>query len=822
VATAEEHARLYGEVRAQALSRFFAYSRYFRANQVFLWNYLGHLRSEADGRGEADSARLPCRARLISRPAQYDPIVVNGVEEPPERVLAGLPDHELERWRIAFHYNENPHLFGTYLMVALACEHALGSQTALPILRLAIDTLGRLYKYDGAFAGYPLRYDAVSSDHWETREDPATGRPLPVRCCSFYLDADYRYLWCAPSTYPGYMPQPDRTTPGDEWERWRAQYRGHEPSMDEILGLVCTYSFVNALVDDPALRAAIRAQVMRLGDYLARFGYILVRPCGGFAAKGASGLLPALEYPFGRVFERIAGDRFRSRASFEDAMRAGGAWDCVKPSMDRWGVAGPVVFPVLLGLSGGLAGAVVGGLLLGVTGGVGGIGVAARVGAGVGAAGGAVIGAATGHFVGRAFGLYQARQCFDVWADDQQSEFAVAFLFKLFDTRARFWWLMQAFRNGYGGQSRGFPPFIGLTAVTGQDTLDPDQFVRNEYLSLPIGTPRDLPEEGINTPFSRAVAVILGDRRHEQPLRDQLEEFFTVTTTTDGRNLPLKDVDPEAQDFGHWEWKIVKESAYPRSWETKMGAWEYMACLALSWLRARRLVADGTPPDQLGPLLSLEEVKVNLPATWPAPTVPAEAIALVPALPPAIARRGEDVPAFPAAGEGASEEQQRTSDEDVQPVPPPITSVDQRTIRVPESSSLVRLEVPIASGDSLRMRANPNARIWSGVIGHLETGPAGYPWTDQDPKFPLNAHPWRPYSLLYKYVTDPDRLITVTILGTTVTGPRHAAEPWQYLGDQTVQFPAPGDGALFFRTNDDAPGNGGGAFEVNLTLERRS
>jgi hypothetical protein len=120
------------------------------------------------------------------------------------------------------------------------------------------------------------------------------------------------------------------------------------------------------------------------------------------------------------------------------------------------------------------------------------------------------------------------------------------------------------------------------------------------------------------------------------------------------------------------------------------------------------------------------------------------------------------------------------------------------------------------------MRANPNARIWSGVIGHGETGPGGYPWSDQDPKFPLKTHPWRPYGLLYKFVTDPDRMVTVTILGTTISSPRHALEPWQYLGEGTVEFPAAGDGALFFRTNDDATGNGAGAFEVNLTLERRS
>jgi hypothetical protein len=821
VATSEEHARLYGEIRAEVLARFFAYSRHFRANQVFLWNYLGHLRSETGGPGEGDEATLPCRDRVVRRPTRYDPITVDEVEVSPARRLSGLPDHEVERWRIAFHASDNPFLFGTYLMVALACEHALGSRTALPILRLAIDALGSLYKFDGDFAGYPLRWDAVASDHWQTRAEPGTGRPRPVRCCSFYLDADYRYLWSAPPSYPGYMPQ----TPGPnspERDLWLNQYRAQEPSMDEVLGLVCTYNFVYALVPDPALRASIRAQVLRLGDYLARFGYIMVRPVGGFSARGASGLLPALEYPFGRVFERIAGDRFRSRASFEDAMRAAGMWGCVKTSMDRWGVAGPVVFPVVLGVAGGLAGAVIGGLLSAATGGrAGGIGAGAAGGALTAAGIGTVL-APVGHLLGRTFGVYQARDCFDVWAPDQQSEFALSFLLKLFDTRARFWWLMEGFRRGYGGHSRGFPQFIGLTAVTGPTAFDPDPFVREQYLSLPVGTERDRFAEGLNTGFARAVAVVLGDRSHEQPLRDLLDQSFTRSREEDGGNLPLADVEPERHHFGHWEWWIVRESAYPPSWETKMGPFEYMACLALSWLRAKRLIDGGTPPDQLGPLPSLEEVTVNRPATWPQPTVPAGAIPLVPALSPASVRRGEDVPAFPAEGEGPSAEQQRTPDQDAQPDPPPITSTEQAIVRVPESSSLVRPTVAINGGDSVRIRPNSTATITSGVFLHGATGPGGYPWSDQDPKFPLKTHPWRPYSLLYKFVTDPDSLITINILGTTVSAPRHAGESWQYLGDRAVDFVASGTGALFFRTNDDAPGNGSGAFEVTVTVEHRS
>lgn len=107
MATPEQHAALYGEVQAQVLARFFAYSRYFRANLISHWNFLGYLRSTASPAAHADEPELQCAGRRIVRPSAYDPANGDGVDLTPAARLARLPNHELERWRIAFHARDN-------------------------------------------------------------------------------------------------------------------------------------------------------------------------------------------------------------------------------------------------------------------------------------------------------------------------------------------------------------------------------------------------------------------------------------------------------------------------------------------------------------------------------------------------------------------------------------------------------------------------------------------------------------------------------------------------------------------------------------------
>jgi hypothetical protein len=123
--------------------------------------------------------------------------------------------------------------------------------------------------------------------------------------------------------------------------------------MDELVGLIAGYMMVFELVEDQEVRDAVREQVNDLGDYLAEHGYTLVRPLGEFTSRGASGSLPALEFPFGRVFARITGNAYGSRTTFQGACEKAGTWARIKDGLWRWEVLGQLstgLWITLLGL----------------------------------------------------------------------------------------------------------------------------------------------------------------------------------------------------------------------------------------------------------------------------------------------------------------------------------------------------------------------------------------------------------------------------------------------------------------------------------------
>jgi hypothetical protein len=134
-----------------------------------------------------------------------------------------------------------------------------------------------------------------------------------------------------------------------------------------------------------------------------------------------------------------------------------------------------------------------------------------------------------------------------------------------------------------------------------------------------------------------------------------------------------------------------------------------------------------------------------------------------------------------------------------------LDETDRLVALVPEASPLAPLDTVINLRNVVTLEPDSSATIWSGVLLHGRTGPAGYPWTDKDQKFPLRTDPYRPYSLLYKFVSDSEQ---------------HDNVPWEYLGVETISFVAPEAGRLFFRTNDDRPGNGDGAFKLTVTIQR--
>src|SRR5207249_1609162 len=223
--------------------------------------------------------------------------------------------------------------------------------------------------------------------------------------------------------------------------------------------------------------------------------------------------------------------------------------------------------------------------------------------------------------------------------------------------------------------------------------------------------------------------------------------------------------------------------------EDPLGALEYLACLALSWLTAKRLSDAGTPaaPSAVVPL-------PTTPVSWPKPTVPAEVLTEVPAF---VDFAGGRRPP-PMFGGGSSTDQRPP---EPPPPAPPAVRIDSYTISVPESSALVDTGVDIKTMDAVTLSATGS--IKSGVWLTGDNGPEGWDNIDNDPKFPLPGT--NPYCLLY----------ALAPAGQDPTG------QWMKLG-KGASFAAVGPlkGRLYLRTNDDSPGNGSGAFTCSITVRR--
>jgi hypothetical protein len=244
------------------------------------------------------------------------------------------------------------------------------------------------------------------------------------------------------------------------------------------------YDIVFQLVDDTGIRDEIRDQVNNLGDYLAENGYLLVRPNGGFTARGASGSSVALEFPFGQVFERITGNPYRPRVGFEGALGKAGLWESLKGPL-MWGTIGGILGPVIVVGSGAVVGATLGildpgllfilGTLLAIT-------------------------APLGFIIGRAAVLYLHRNVFDVWDISSQGEFALAYLLKKWPSIKQRFQVAFLWLKSHGGCAVGFPPSIGLTGLD-----DNDQAVRNAYLDWFEGRR----ESGLE-PFEKGFGALFG------------------------------------------------------------------------------------------------------------------------------------------------------------------------------------------------------------------------------------------------------------------------------------------------------------------------
>jgi hypothetical protein len=802
MATSAELISLYGDLRATLLARHFAVGRYFRANYLSLFNELGTLhRPDSPTSPDRDDVEIGCDAERI-RPSSY--------ASAPDLLGKDTATQRKERWRIANHVRENPLMFSSQLLICLAVEWYLGRTSVEPIIWAALRSIGSLYKFDGAFRGYIVRWDAVTSDRWLTRDQG--GRATPHLNCEFLLAPDRTgYLYCTPFQdlrYTPYIRNEEFARLSLESKRAYAAARTHslefhriwEPSMDELVGLICAYDVVYRLVDDLDIREEVRQQVDRLGAYLAEHGYLLVRPCGGFTARGASGVLPVFEFPWQRVFERITGNRHEPKVGFEGACGKAGVWGCLEGPMRTATVIGVGIGAIL----GGIPLALIGSGLLGA----------------VVAVLGALLGLVAGIIGARALVVYMHRDCFDVWSypgdgteefkegRSYQDEFLAAYLMKKLPQPFRFRFWFGGTEDHGSGPAAWFPAFIGLTGLD-----DPDGTVRRMYLKFlperrkhverdraafeqeldrarasgdpeaiekaeqrpklePDNTP--LIDKYADNPFASAVAVVLGaGQAEEAKLVQLLDKWHDTLVDEMGRDFAL-----EGED-------TVTETFRP--------ALSFMAAVALAWLHAKRRADVGSPlPGNVG-FPSPPAVTDS----FPKPRVPQEVLNAPSGeypLPPDTwgGRRGDQ----PEGGELFGS--QAVPPKQDEPPPPELEPSDQKQLVSDQTVVVTEADADVDTGVDLQLEdefvIDASGQIWAGVWATGTNGPNGWNSIDYDLKFPVHGLPdGHPYALIGKLGSG----------GYFFVGARYPRNPpdRQLHTDPSVQ-------RLWFRTNDDVPNNG--------------
>jgi len=761
MATPEEHFVRYGRLRARVLAQHFAYSRHRRVNLLSLWNWL--------------------------------------LEPPPGLGTNAAEQDELKRWNVIVHGRENPLAYSAQLVAFLSAEHALGHVKARPIVDLALDAFGALYKFDGDFAGYPTRWDARTSALDEGVD------PLD-RVRDFLPGADGEYLYSIPATDPRHVPlrSPSHlrvlktTRQAEEYEeRWDAYnkcYRSSELSMDELAGLVGAYAIAFRLIDVPGTRSKIRSQVDKLGDYLADHGYLLVRPAGGFTARGATGALPSYEYPIVNAFFDITGTDFASRIDFMGALDKAGYLAMLKAPILEFQVGG------IAALATGIPQVLVVGTLGLVQAVAGMLGIPVTAPLVLGGAAVAQVLSQIADRIGiqnvlRALALYVHSDCFDVWGDGEAGEVALASVFKEFPRPERFRLYTRGLSLGFGGYSVYHLPPLALSAVDGTDTAVGDFYrdVVGGWRAAPP-TKRGFSEVS-ESPFTSVLALLHSDAASDAERTSEetkLVELLDAAFDSMSDELPVEANDEQA-DLG--------SSERTNAIDPGGHALNYLAAVALAWLYEKRRRDAGTPVETDRFPVAPDPTRFD---EWPAPTMPGYVVnrlehvrRAVTVLPPAPGPVPDDemIDLFSA----------RVSTQGslpLHPVLPAATAnfLGEVKVTVREADRDVYTGIDLQDNDEFAISAT--GQIRGAPLAGL-SGPDGWAQVADHPGWPLHAgldasaHKFALLGFLGGYF----------LVGSDFPRTR-------FLYPETLP--------LYLRINDSAPGDGAGEFEVTIKLWGKS
>ncbi len=844
---------LYGKIRAEVLTRQFAFGRYFRTNYVSeSGTMLGNLPDEAKWNSEITAK------------------IVNGNVIDNYKNLLNLDESKqvIERWRIARHKRDNPLIFSGLLFTCLAIEHHLGSLEARTLIWEGLKSIGSLYKFnEEPFKGYILRWDPVTSDKWDTWEDylfrweeipgADSQRLIDFLKQNYGIDwvnsakiekmgSDKKIRVSIPTNYLS-------LTLNDEQKKVNLEL--DDGRTDEL----------TVKVQNDKLIIYGRAKLLRCGEFLIDAASNRYLYCTPFDAPACpprgmddarkqfmdryrywepsmdelAGLILAYDsiYRFlktdyeikteveaqvnklgdylaehGYILVRPCGGfTWRGAAGALSALEfpftqvfkriTGKTYESrasFDDAMKKAGVWDSLKDSLTFGSAvGGSFGSLVvayGFLTASIITFLSGIPIA-------------VLGYATGRFVA----LMLNQDKFEV---KDPSGFAFADVLNMIPTRKqRFLIWLRVAGWGWGGPAAHFPAYIGLTGLDDSDTTVKDGYV-SWFSAWPFkyGEGINLRFDGIEdiTGIKRGTAVVLGEGQNsEHLLREFLDQAYTMFTTSGPVPSSVSQNLNEAGRLGrkgHLTAIDDGETGKSLVVEDPMDGLDYMVGLALAWLHVKRLRDDGkdVPKDVPNPPFDIN--------TMPSLEVPAEAYCVLGPISEVLFpwASKDDKPSKPVDAFGGPD----CSKSDVpEPHQPPALRTETVNVTVPENApGDVYTGIILDELDTVTIFPNPNAKIWAGVLGTGPNGPEGWARPDYNPKFPANQlpdgtkvrfEPSHPFCLLYRIGTGQ----------------------YQYAGYNPTIFEVPEGVAklpLYLRINDDTPGNGNGQFEAMITVIHRT
>ncbi|MEX2160285.1 MAG: hypothetical protein WD751_00065 [Anaerolineales bacterium] len=741
VESPHHYERLYAQIRAQILARFFALGPKGRRNHFSMVNYLA--------------------GQVAKRP-------VNDIEK--VKTENGL-------WRITRDGGENPMAFGSHLYMMLAVEHHFGNDESTRALKAGLATLESLFVWQtpgDPSSRLPIRWDAGMPDEREDEQFVVDNhghlhRPgYPPKTL---------YSTGMASTNINHFPRRDLATLEDLLGPGQAagykndqakyeQYRPWELSMDEVNGLVSIYWIVNKLSHDANITSSVQRQAQFLGNYLANNGYILVRPMGGLSWRGATGILPALEYPFARVLSSIAGINASSRADFKQAMERAGYWrnlvgPITKFQLTAWTLGLPAAMTML---SQGLPPST----------------------------------------LSAAAAVYVHNDCFDV---SEIGEPALALLCKDAPNKQALYGLVAQIGAVTNTPGTHFHPWIGLTGLD-----DPDPTVREIFhdwydrrsQAVESGTLTELKCQGIRSIFTTAVDVLTrGDSTNEQMLVEQIERaivelfrdcYFEPKLYMIGASDFPSLVNQEWCWLFHWDY-------YPENGGDSTPYHPMNLCvgLALAFWYAKRRQNNGTPVTTPRFPVPLNADRF---ANWPLAAVPKNCLdSLITAGIPVEAVQGTSKATLHAVGEGYPLFDEPLVHRNALPqldFPPATTLMCELNLVLPAKFP-GDLPTGIMLYPGLEVEIQASGSIWAGDIRDARNGPNGLDQLIDDARWPLHTG------------LDGAQARAFCLLGR-VNG-------YFYVGENfRARFTYSAARPLFLRINDNNPGDGDGEFAVHIRI----